>query len=226
MTFGRTIESAEEELHARIDDIATERETTLSVGTAYRLFEPIIAFKQSHHHVSLRTTEHMTNSQLAEAVTDGRLDIAFFLADGPTPAELVCDAVFSDELTAILPKGHPLATRKSINLAALAEEDWVMLSEETPDTQFLLVRCAEVGFSPTIALTVGKGSTIVDDVAAGLGVGVLMKHSAKQLDTRGVAVLPLDPPIPHTPVACHKKSYSKLAQEFQACVTETLRNPR
>jgi DNA-binding transcriptional LysR family regulator len=77
--------------------------------------------------------------------------------------------LFEDRRCAVLPRDHPLAARATIDLAELAEERWVMESARERFTAGCLAR----GFAPRIAATVDDQVTILNLVAAGLGVTLM-----------------------------------------------------
>ena len=98
-----------------------------------------------------------------------------------------------DPFRLVLPAGHRLARRQRLRLSDLARERFcapprtgagVTYREMLDDV------CAEGGFEPTIAYTIGDVAVARALVAAGLGVAVMGEHTIPRADTT-VAVRPL-----------------------------------
>ncbi|GHG70456.1 LysR family transcriptional regulator [Streptomyces griseocarneus] len=87
------------------------------------------------------------------------------------PDELVEIPLFEDQLTVLLPTGHPLARRRAVKLADLAEERWIAGCLRCR-TNFLH-ECAEQGFAPDIAFTTDDNLVVQSLVAEGLGVAMM-----------------------------------------------------
>ncbi|GGR06685.1 LysR family transcriptional regulator [Streptomyces netropsis] len=87
------------------------------------------------------------------------------------PDELVEIPLMEDQLTVLLPIGHPLARRRAVKLADLAEERWIAGCLRCR-TNFLH-ECAEQGFAPDIAFTTDDNLVVQSLVAEGLGVAMM-----------------------------------------------------
>ncbi len=87
------------------------------------------------------------------------------------PDEVVEIPLLEDQLTVLMPIGHPLARRRAVRLADLAEERWIAGCPRCR-TNFLH-ECAELGFAPDIAYTTDDGLVVQSLVAEGLGVAMM-----------------------------------------------------
>ncbi len=87
------------------------------------------------------------------------------------PDELAEIPLLEDQLTVLLPAGHPLARRRAVGLADLADERWIAGCLRCR-TNFLH-ECAEVGFAPDIAFTTDDNLVVQSLVAEGLGVAMM-----------------------------------------------------
>jgi DNA-binding transcriptional LysR family regulator len=87
------------------------------------------------------------------------------------PEELVEIPLLEDQLTVLLPTGHPLARRRAVQLADLAEERWIAGCLRCRAN--LLHECAEQGFAPDIAFTTDDNLVVQSLVAEGLGVAMI-----------------------------------------------------
>jgi DNA-binding transcriptional LysR family regulator len=109
-----------------------------------------------------------------KALIDGILDVAFIRAPQRYPAELTGFVVDRHPYYVAIPEGHPLARRKQINLAMLAQEQFVAGSLEL-----------EVGFWGNLGAIEKPGQSLrivqrthdifslLTFVAAGVGLGII-----------------------------------------------------
>lgn len=87
------------------------------------------------------------------------------------PAEVVEVKLFEDQLTVLLPTGHPLARRRAVKLVDLADERWIAGCLRCRAN--FLHECAEQGFAPDIAFTTDDNLVVQSLVAAGVGVAMM-----------------------------------------------------
>jgi len=87
------------------------------------------------------------------------------------PEELVEIPLLEDQLTVLLPTGHPMARRRAAKLAELSEERWIAGCLRCR-TNFLH-ECAELGFAPDIAFTTDDILVVQSLVAEGLGIAMM-----------------------------------------------------
>lgn len=106
----------------------------------------------------------------------------------------------------VLAESHPLASRRTVPLAALQGERWVDNDiTRGPCRQILLDACASIGFTPTFHLQTHDYGTAVAFVAAGVGVTVLPRLGARHLPT-GVVAIPIVDPQPRRRVMLRSRS--------------------
>ncbi|WP_156757846.1 LysR family transcriptional regulator [Actinokineospora pegani] len=134
-------------------------------------------------------------------VVDGRADLAISVHSHPAPprgVEFV--PLLDDPYRAVLPRGHRLAGKRVIDLAELAEEQWIDAEcSPGPCRRIVLDACASAGFTPDFAVDGADFATTQGFVAAGLGValiprmglgavhpGVVVRRIAKPEPVRGI----------------------------------------
>ena len=132
------------------------------------------AFRVANPDVELDPRAMTTLEQIA-ALGDGRID-AGLLRPPVNEPKIGTRVISTDPLVAALPAGHRLAGRKSIPLAALAEESFVLYKRvEGPTVQDRIIGyCMSAGFTPRIVQEAIDVQTMVALVAAGLGVSLLI----------------------------------------------------
>jgi DNA-binding transcriptional LysR family regulator len=113
------------------------------------------------------------------AVRRGDLEIAViedggFSGDTDT-SELEVEHLMDDTLWIALPSGHPLASRRAVDLADLRDDDWMLvgLSGTCADSNIVLRACRDAGFQPRIAYVSDDYFAIQGLVASGMGVALV-----------------------------------------------------
>ncbi|MGW3108560.1 LysR family transcriptional regulator [Streptomyces sp. NPDC001100] len=106
-------------------------------------------------------------------VKEGRADVALVVGESRVPDGVRLVKLLDDPYLAVLPKGHPLAARRSVELRELAEEAWVGSEWPGPCLDAQLGACAAAGFRPGFAVQSEDYVTAQGFVAAGLGVTLI-----------------------------------------------------
>ncbi|CAL9435133.1 LysR family transcriptional regulator [Streptomyces pilosus] len=107
------------------------------------------------------------------------------------PEGLVEIPLLEDQLTVLLPAGHPLARRRAVRLTDLAGERWIAGCPRCRAN--LLHECAEEGFVPDIAFMTDDNLAVQSLVAEGLGVAMLPSLVLNFMRHPKVAGRPLQP---------------------------------
>ncbi|WBQ05852.1 LysR family transcriptional regulator [Kribbella sp. CA-293567] len=133
------------------------------------------AFREAQPDVVL-DLETMTTILQTRALLEGRIDVGLFRPLTSPVEGLVTEVISSDPLVVALPAGHPLAKRKRVRLAELADDNFVLYTRATgPSVHDAIVgHCRYAGFTPRIVQEAADVQTIVSLVAAGLGVSLLI----------------------------------------------------
>jgi len=107
------------------------------------------------------------------------------------PEELVEIPLLEDQLTVLLPTGHPMARRRAVKLGELAEERWIAGCLRCRAN--FLHECAELGFAPDVAYTTDDILVVQSLVAEGLGIAMMPGLVLSFLVHRKVTGRALDP---------------------------------
>ncbi|MBI2737260.1 MAG: LysR family transcriptional regulator [Rhodospirillales bacterium] len=100
-------------------------------------------------------------------------DIDLCIASPRFPdANLEWKSLFHEELFVVVPSNHSLAATSTIDLAAVADEPFVMLKSEYGLRQVAEELCLDAGFTPRIAFEVEEVATLRGLVGAGVGVAI------------------------------------------------------
>ncbi len=160
----------------------------------------IRAFRRTWPGVLLSLEEHNTK-RLVERLARGELDAAF-LRPGAAEMEGLSLRRFPDEPMVIaLPAGHPLAAQERMPLAALAGEPFILypfpriIGSSLYDE--VVAACRACGFEPVAGQEAPQITSVVNLVAAELGVSVV-PASIAQVQLEGVVYRQIEG---HAPVA-------------------------
>ena len=165
--------------HIRVGYLSTFANSGLpEVVRAYRTRSPGVE-------VELR---ELSPQEQIQALRDGDIDVGFVRAPVDEPG-IRSDLVRSEPLVLAVPRGHSLASRKSVDLEKAAREPFVLFPRARGPAYFdLLMRlCHAAGFTPRIVQEAPQ-LDIVSLVAAGFGVSIL-PASIRQVRRSGVALL-------------------------------------
>ncbi|MFD3425011.1 LysR family transcriptional regulator [Nocardia fluminea] len=123
---------------------------------------------------------------LAEQVRDGRLDLAVMI---PPPPDLPTVDLGRQRIDLHVSRAHPLAGRRRVDLAELAEESFIANPPSYQLRTLLDSWCAAAGFTPRVVFEITEFETLRALVALGQGVALL---PAAEVADPDLAVIPLD----------------------------------
>jgi DNA-binding transcriptional LysR family regulator len=135
--------------------------------------------------------EYNPSAKQRSALLEGRTDVGFVIGEFQSP-KVSNVLIEQNDYVALLPEAHPLARAKEVRLTDLAEEPFVLGSEDAFSTfrRLFLPLCHTAGFFPNIVQQVSSTSGILGMVAAGVGVSVYA-GCARNFQRLGVCVKPL-----------------------------------
>ncbi len=141
------------------------------------LIAPVISrLKLTQSQIRASVIEEET-SDCYKLLTLGEADIAVVLPTQDSPAH--SDPRFEqhtlvvDEQDVLVPKGHALASRESIDLTELASESWIAKRRDNDTYSLLSAACAAAGFTPQVVHEAKEWYAISALVSAGLGLCLL-----------------------------------------------------
>ncbi|MGW1884635.1 LysR family transcriptional regulator [Streptomyces sp. NPDC001970] len=107
-------------------------------------------------------------------VKEGRADVALVVRAHDRSVDGVrLEHLLDDPYRAVLPKGHPLAAKRTLDLADLADEPWVGSEWPGPCLDTVLDACSAAGFGPGFVVDSEDYATAQGFVAAGLGISLI-----------------------------------------------------
>ena len=112
-----------------------------------------------------------------DGIMDGTLDFGFSIIGASTDLENV--PLYSDNMMAILPVDHPLAKEKSVTLAQLADQPFILHYEG--EYLNILNSFSKEGITPDVHYKVYDDYSILSMVKKGLGISVLYQAVLKDV---------------------------------------------
>ncbi len=188
-----------DELSARFRERGRGRATTLTVGaidTAAAGLMPMLLhdFRERHPDVTVQLLEDKS-IRLLPRLLSGRLDLAFVRPPESRDDRIAFLMLFHESAVVAVPVRHALAGRKRLSLETLVGEPLIVPDRRArPHSHDLTVKLfREAGLHPTIAQVAEEKQTIVNLVAAELGLAIVPRW-ASRLAVPGVRYIPLVAP--------------------------------
>lgn len=104
-------------------------------------------------------------------------DDLYIMSTPPPDIDLEQQIFLPNPLVVIAPIAHRLADRKSIPLATLANERFILRELGSGTRMACDAHFSALGFRPNVRLELGSNEAIKHSVAAGLGLAVLSRHA-------------------------------------------------
>jgi DNA-binding transcriptional LysR family regulator len=102
--------------------------------------------------------------------------------------------VCEDEVIAVVSASHPFASRKVIDVTELRNDRFILPDQQTLLHQYYLEICQKKGLTPDIAYTSTHTEEILEMVASGMGVSLMMKAVVTYMRKDTIRYIPLATP--------------------------------
>lgn len=130
-------------------------------------------------------------------VLDGQLDLGLVTLPEPHPG-LDTEPITTQRMALAVPRAHPLAKRRRVDLAQLGDTPFLLLESRTRTGALLGAHFRSVGFRPHVALDSGSFEVIKRYVSEGVGVAVLPEMVLARGEA-GLVAVPA-PGLPEIPI--------------------------
>jgi DNA-binding transcriptional LysR family regulator len=178
----------------------------------------IRAFRRAYPDVDL-TLEEANTALLIPRLREGTLDVVFLRPGAAGTEELQLRRLSEDPIVVALHKRHPAAALKEIDLASLKDDPFLLFPREIAPTLYdtIVGACRKAGFEPIIRQFAPHITSIVNLVAAELGVS-LVPASMMQLRVMGIVYRQIAGQSPTTrlALACRRGETSPVVRNFIA----------
>jgi len=155
-------------------------------------------FRERNPHIQL-TLREMTTAQQWQALQEGTIH-AGFMRSIEKAKHIGFHTFTSESLVAVLPERHPLANQPALSVRSLKNEPFVFFPRQYGLNFHDLITgfCSEHGFYPNVVQEAVQMYTIVNLVAADLGISIV-PSSVSVFRRSGVVFRPFEeiaPPVP------------------------------
>ncbi|MFK4509644.1 LysR substrate-binding domain-containing protein [Bradyrhizobium daqingense] len=189
------VEAAQNNLRSRSRAGATRRLRVGAIDSAAAGLLPSLLrdFRAKHPEIAVQLLEDKT-VRLLPKILSGALDLAFVRPPGRADKQLELRQLLHETPIVAFPQRHALAARRSITLADIAEEAMLVPDRRSrPHSHDLTIKLFEqAGMTPRVVQVADEKQTIVNLVAAKLGVAIVPRWTAR-MAVSGVRFVPLRP---------------------------------
>jgi DNA-binding transcriptional LysR family regulator len=147
----------------------------------------IRSFRRAYPEIYL-TLEEANTTRLVTGLREGTLDAVFLRPGTPDTGELQLRRLSEEPMVVALPKRHSAAGQQEIDLAMLKHDPFLLFPREVAPTVYDTVvdACRKAGFEPIVGQVAPHFTSIVNLVAAELGVSIV-PASMTQVRVTGIA---------------------------------------
>ena len=202
---GRTFYHEAEKALAAVDHIVDiARDIRTLKGAHLRIVAPMLtAFGILPAAIAALRRSH-PQARVSLEIKDIR-DIADWVANGPfdigitalpfEDARVECELLTTVRAVLVLPKGHPLTTKRLVSLKSLRDEAMILPSVGIPPRISVDAAFASVGLKPQSAIDSSSALSTCQMVARGLGLGIVDPFTFKVASIFGIVSRPVSPVI-------------------------------
>jgi DNA-binding transcriptional LysR family regulator len=189
------------EIVESVQHLSRREVPALNIGYVANLFYDLLpvtlaSFQRSYPTVSINLFD-MTCGDQFHAIEEGKIDLGFVgLREAIAEHGLEFRSIASYRVVAALPKDHPVASKPVIKLKELEPMFFIGMSEASYSGYrgWLTETCQHAGFSPRVLQDADIERTVIQSVAAGLGVA-LLPEQVEKLPHKSVVFRPLKPAV-------------------------------
>ncbi len=235
--FGRVFLRRVERIFGELEDARSEIADLAGMergGIALAVVIPQIlpdllcAFLTDHPHVSFRLFHQHSSPTVQQQLEQGEIDLC--ITSPPIEQQSIgWISLMTEEIYLMVPPGHRLAERTSIDLKEVEHEPFISLKPGNTIRDLTDSFCRQAGFTPKVAFEGDEPSTIRGLITASLGVGfvseLVMRNVTSEPSWKNGAVIPLHIKEPRCQrivgLAWRKEHYlSQAAQQFREFVVQ------
>ena len=188
VTHAHVVAAELERAQATLDALASGTSGRVAVAAFASAITQVVApalaaLKHRSIELSVRDAEGHESVRL---LLDGEIDVAI-TEEHRTTERFTRFPLYTEPFDVVLPPGH--AARGPVDLASLADEDWVVTLPGNPLRDVVEMACAQAGFAPRIRHVSDDFRAIQALVAAGAGVALAPRNAVRGVPVAGVAPL-------------------------------------
>lgn len=133
---------------------------------------------------------NMRTGDILSAAKDGSIDVGIILIDPQDPS-LVARPAAPYEMVLVTPWDHPLATRRRVSLADIAEYPFISYTRDTETRQLIDQPFEKIRKQVSVRMALGSTDLIITYVALGYGISIIHNLNLDEADRARLHVRPL-----------------------------------
>lgn len=194
-SFSRRIFRLLDEAESVMDELRLVRRGTLKIGTtttyAGHIMPPLLSRFQTEFPMVKVILHEGSSMDIAKRVAKLEIEVAVVAYSGNLK-NVQFNLLRQEELVLVLPAGHPLASRKSVSIKALAKEKFI-LREKGSSTRLIMRNLfRQHRINPPVVFETSNVDFIKEQVANGMGVSFLTRSAvAEELASGRMATVKL-----------------------------------
>jgi len=160
----------------------------------------ILSYRELYPNVQLSPAQSNT-PQLIEALHNETVDVAFVRPPLGNDEGIAMRILAEEPMLIVLPLKHPRAGARSLPLATLAQENWILFPRSIGPGlhDSIIASCQRAGFTPTLGQEAPQLASIAYLVAAGFGVSIVPRSLA-QIHAVGIVYIEIEGEAPQAPI--------------------------
>lgn len=163
----------------------------IPVTAQYGITTSIAQFKKAYPNIHF-TLEERQASTVLPALSQHKYDLAFVRDYNIDPHVFSNFPLMTDKLIVMVSCEHRLAARKSLSLAELSDENFIMFNQGTLIHELSMNACRLAGFEPQVFYATLRAASIISMVSSNSGVALMMEKVFQYYNRSDVVAIPLD----------------------------------
>ena len=140
------------------------------------------------------TLTEVGTKKIKDGIDDSSLDVGFVCNNPHYYKGVESIPILKDPLKLVAHKNHPLCEKKTISLAELEHESFIMYRQDFSLYDSIIERCQANGFFPNIVCESSQKDFIIEMVEAKLGIALLPSQICRKLENETIKAIPFENP--------------------------------
>ena len=150
---------------------------SIAVTSTARYFAPRLLGAFAQRHPGIRTSLYIDNgAALMERLRRNEDDL-YLVADPAPASDVIVQAIVPNPLVVVARADHPLAGKRDVAFARLAQEPFLMREAGSGTRDATLKVFAQHGLAPKTRMELSSNEAIREAILAGLGVSILSRYT-------------------------------------------------